>query len=143
MTRRPPLIEVWHWSWLDLRWTNSLSWWLAWDPGAIPVGGSDWHRPGADATPGSPTTWIETDSAESRALLDSLRAGRVAISATRDGPVLLRLDDELVAIGAEGTILVGPDGPFALVRSALARFPGATGSHRLMDPTGATLALTP
>ncbi len=31
MTRRPPLIEVWHWSWLDLRWTNSLSWWLAWD----------------------------------------------------------------------------------------------------------------
>ena len=63
MTRRPPLVEVWHWSWLDPRWTNSLAWWLAWDPAAIPVGGSDWHRPGADAPPGSPTTWIETAAA--------------------------------------------------------------------------------
>src|SRR6185437_8131693 len=52
MRRRPPLIEAWHWSWLDLRWTTPLSWWLAWDPAAIPVGGSDWHRPGSDAPPG-------------------------------------------------------------------------------------------
>ena len=143
MTRRPPLIEVWHWSWLDLRWTNSLAWWLAWDPAAIPVGGSDWHRPGSDAPPGTPTTWIETAAAEPDALLDGLRAGRTAISATRDGPVLLRVDGELVAAGAEGTILAGPDGPSALVRGALARFPGAAGCHRLIDPTGATLALTP
>ena len=142
MTRLPPLIEVWHWSWLDLRWTNSLSWWLAWDPGAIPVGGSDWHRPGADAAPGSPTTWIEAASAEPQALLDGLRAGRTAISATRDGPALVRVDGELVAAGADGTILAGPDGPFALVRGALARFDGAAGCHRLMDATGATLALT-
>ena len=142
MSRRPPLIEVWHWSWLDLRWTNSLSWWLAWDPGAIPVGGSDWHRPGSDAPPGSPTTWIETASAEPQALLDGLRAGRTAISATRDGPVLVRVDGELIAAGADGTILAGPDGPFALVRGALARFDGAAGCHRLIDATGATLALT-
>ncbi|MGH3263222.1 MAG: CehA/McbA family metallohydrolase, partial [Trebonia sp.] len=45
MPRRPPLLEVWHWSWLDLSWTTPLSWWQAWDPAAIPVGGSDWHRP--------------------------------------------------------------------------------------------------
>ncbi len=143
MTRRPPLVEVWHWSWLDPRWTNSLAWWLAWDPAAIPVGGSDWHRPGADALPGSPTTWIETAAAEPDALLGGLRAGRTAISATRDGPVLLRVGGELVAADAEGTILAGPDGPFALVRDALARFPGAAGCHRLIDVTGATLALTP
>jgi hypothetical protein len=143
MSGRPPLIEVWHWSWLDLRWTNSLSWWLAWDPGAIPVGGSDWHRPGADAPPGSPTTWIQTGTATSDGLLDGLRAGRTAISASRDGPVLLRVEDELVAVAAEGTILAGPDGPFALVRSSLARFPGRPGCHRLVDAAGATLALTP
>ncbi len=143
MTRRPPLIEVWHWSWLDPRWTNSLAWWLAWDPAAIPVGGSDWHRTGSDAPPGSPTTWIETAAAEPEALLAGLRAGRTAISATRDGPVLLRVDGELIAAGADGTILAGPDGPFALVRGALARFPGAPGCHRLLDPTGATLTLTP
>ncbi len=143
MTRLPLLVEVWHWSWLDPRWTNSLGWWLAWEPAAIPVGGSDWHRPGADAAPGSPTTWIETASADPQALLDSLRTGRTAISATRDGPVLLRVDGELVAVGAEGTVLAGPDGPYALVRGALARFPDAAGYHRLLDLTGATLALTP
>jgi PHP domain len=142
MRRRPPLIEAWHWSWLDPRWTNSLAWWLAWDPAAIPVGGSDWHRPGSDALPGSPTTWIETAAAEPEALLDGLRAGRTAVSASRDGPVLLRVDGELVAAGAEGTILTGPDGPSALVRGALARFSGAAGCHRLIDSTGATLALT-
>ncbi len=143
MTRRPPLIEVWHWSWLDLRWTNSLSWWLAWDPAAVPVGGSDWHRPGADAPPGSPTTWIETKAASPDGLLAGLRAGRTAISASRDGPVLLRVEDELVAVGAEGTILTGPDGPFALVTDPLARFAGRPGCHRLLDPAGATQALTP
>ena len=57
--------------------------------------------------------------------------------------MLLRVDGELVAAGAEGTILAGPDGPAALVRGALVRFPGAAGCHRLIDPTGATLALTP
>jgi PHP domain len=142
MVRRPPLLEVWHWSWLDLRWTNSLAWWLAWDPDAIPVGGSDWHRPGADAPPGSPTTWVEAEAADPGALLAALRSGRTAISATRDGPVLLRVDGELVAANADGTILAGPDGPFALVRGSLARFPGAPGCHRLIDASGATLALS-
>ena len=54
MSRRPPLAEVWHWSWLDPHWTTPLAWWLAWDPRSVPVGGSDWHRPGDDAPPGSP-----------------------------------------------------------------------------------------
>jgi len=142
MRRRPPLAEVWHWSWLDPRWTMPLAWWLAWDPGAIPVGGSDWHRPGDDAPPGSPTTWVECAGDEPSAVLDGLRRGRTAISASRDGPVLLRLDGELVAAGADGTILTGPDGPRARVRGSLARFPGAAGCHRLTDATGATLALT-
>jgi hypothetical protein len=147
MTGRPPLLEVWHWSWLDLHWTNSLSWWLAWDPAAIPVGGSDWHRPGSDAPPGTPTTWAETETDDPRdtspdAVLAAAAAGRTAISASRDGPVLLRSAGELIAVGAEGTVLAGPDGPCALVRSALERFGGRPGWHRLLDPSGATLALT-
>jgi hypothetical protein len=142
MKRRPPLAEVWHWSWLDQHWTTPLAWWLAWDAGSIPVGGSDWHRPGDDAPPGSPTTWVESAGEEPGAVLDGLRDGRTAISASRDGPVLLRVDGELVAAGADGTILVGPDGPTARVRSALARFPEAPGYHRLTDASGATLALT-
>ena len=38
--------------------------------------------------------------------------------------MLLRMDGELVAADAEGTILVGPDGPTARVGGPLARFSG-------------------
>jgi hypothetical protein len=134
MTRRPPLLEP--------RWTIPLSWWLAWDPLAIPVGGSDWHRPGSDAPPGSPTTWVEAESDDPAAVLAALAAGRTAVSAGRAGPVLLRVGDEFVACAADGAILAGPDGPTARVRGALAKFPAAGGYHRLIDPAGGTLAIT-
>ena len=143
MRGRPPLAEVWHWSWLDPRWTTPLAWWMAWDPAAIPVGGSDWHRPGDDAELGTPTSWVECEDTGPGAVLDGLRAGRVAISARRDGPVLLRAGGELVAVGADGAILTGPDGPRALVSGDLAAFPAAAGYHRLCGADGATLALTP
>jgi hypothetical protein len=143
MRRRPPLVEVWHWSWLDLSWTTPLAWWQAWDPAAIPVGGSDWHRHGSDAPLGTPTTWVECAEDEPAAILSGLRSGRVAISADRDGPVLLRLDGELVAVGADRLTLAGPDGGYRQVRGDLARLPGVGGYHRLLDPNGATRALTP
>ena len=143
MRRRPPLVEVWHWSWLDMRWTTPLAWWLAWDPAAIPVGGSDWHREGSDAPPGKPTTWVECLESSSEAVLDGLRAGRVAISAGPDGPVLLRHEGDLVAIDADGLTLAGPCGPRARIRGELARFPGEPGYHRLLDAEDATVALTP
>jgi PHP domain len=143
MRRRPPLVEVWHWSWLDKRWTTPLAWWLAWDAAAIPVGGSDWHREGSDAPPGRPTTWVECAGTEPSDVLDGLRAGRVAISAERDGPVLLRQDGELVAVDADGITLAGPQGPCARIRGDLARLAGRAGPHRLLDADGATLALVP
>ena len=143
MPERPPLVEVWHWSWLDLKWTTPLSWWRAWHPDAVPVGGSDWHRAGSDAPPGTPTTWVESATSDPADLLASIAAGRVAISAHRDGPVLLRTGGELVAVDADGATLTGPDGPRARVRGDMARFPGTAGCHRLLTATGATLALTP
>ena len=143
MRGRPPLVEVWHWSWLDPHWTAPLAWWLAWDPGAIPVGGSDWHRPGSDAPPGTPTTWVECAGEGPDAVLDGLRAGRVAISARRDGPVLLRSGGEMIAVGAEGMILAGPDGPRARVQRDRESFPAAAGYHRLLSDAGATVALMP
>ncbi len=142
MQRRPPLIEVWHWSWLDLRWTAPLSWWLAWHPAAIAVGGSDWHRPGSDAPPGTPTTWVLADAAAPDAVLAGVADARVAISASRDGPLLLRVDGELVAIEADGAILTNQDGPIRRVSGNLHRLGDATGYHRLIDPAGTTLALT-
>ncbi len=88
-------------------------------------------------------TWVECAGTGPGQVIDGLRAGRVAISARRDGPVLLRTGGELVAVGAEGTILTGPDGPRARVTSERATFPATAGCHRLCDPGGATLALTP
>ncbi len=143
MPERPPLVEVWHWSWLDLSWTTPLSWWQAWDPSAIPVGGSDWHRTGSDAPPGTPTTWVESATDEPAGIVASIAAGRVAISAHRNGPVLLRTGGEIVAVDADGTTLAGPEGPCARVRGDLARFGGTAGHHRLLSETGATVALTP
>jgi len=143
MRRRPPLVELWHWSWLDLRWTTPLGWWQAWDPAAIPVGGSDWHRPGSDAPPGRPTTWVQCAGTEPGDVLDGLRAGLVAISAERDGPVLLRHEGDFVAIDADGLTLAGPQGPCARIRGERARLTARPGPHRLLDASGATLALTP
>jgi hypothetical protein len=142
MPRRPPLLEVWHWSWLDLSWTTPFSWWQAWDPGAIPVGGSDWHRPGSDAPLGTPTTWVACAALDAAGVLDGLRAGRVAISAARDGALLLREPDALVAVGADGLVLVGPQGPVCRVSGDLARLPAAPGYQRLLTLAGATVALT-
>jgi hypothetical protein len=49
----------------------------------------------------------------------------------------------MVAVDGDGTILAGPAGPCARVRGDLARWPGAEGPHRLLDASGAVLALTP
>jgi hypothetical protein len=143
MARRPPLLEVWHWSWLDPSWTTPFSWWQAWDPAAIPVGGSDWHREGSDAPLGTPTTWVESADSGVDAIIEGLAAGRVAITASREGPVLLRHDGCLVAVGAEGLLVADPEGPYRRVRGDLERQPDRPGYHRLLTPSGATVALTP
>ena len=66
----------------------------------------------------------------------------MAISGRRDGPVLLRSDGGMIAVDAEGTTLAGPDGPLARVQRSRQSFPATAGYHRLVDDTGATLALT-
>jgi hypothetical protein len=143
MERRPPLLEVWHWSWLDPAWTTPLSWWQAWDPAAIPVGGSDWHRPGSDSPLGRPTTWVECDEDSGvSGVLEGLRAGRVAITAERNGPILVRHEGGFIAIGADGLLVADPEGPYRRVAGDVARLPGRAGYHRLVTPLGATLALT-
>jgi hypothetical protein len=75
-------------------------------------------------------------------VLGGLRARRVAISAGRDGPVLLRVGDELVAIGAAGTLLTGVDGRRRVVRDDRAVFPAEVGPHWLEDAETQVLAIS-
>jgi predicted metal-dependent phosphoesterase TrpH len=148
MSRRPRHAEVWHWSWLDRHWGGPMAWWQAFDPGLIPVGGSDFHRPGSDGLPGAPTTWIGCEASRVDdgdavgALLAGLRAGRTAISAGYTDPVLLRVDGELVAVGAEGLLLADSDGRRIPIRRDLATVPAPPGPARLEDHDTAVVALT-
>jgi hypothetical protein len=188
----PALAEVWHSSWLLRTWNGPIAWWRAAGAGVVPVGGSDFHVPGAGVELGSPLTWVAVDAdaaaaishppatargatltsptvargaalgssavargagtvgpavadhaAVAAAVLDGLRAGRTAVSVDRDGPVLLRLGDELVAIGAAGALLLAPDGSRRRIGSDHEALPATPGGHALLDPDGATLALSP
>lgn len=151
LDRPPPYAEVWHLSWLDRRDGGPLAWWqaaagflaagrraAAWP---IPVGGSDWHRPGSDARPGTPTTWIACEGDDAAAVLGGLAAGRTAISAGPDAPVLLRVDDELVAVDADGAMLVCPDGRRTPVHGPLARFADHPAPHVLETNDRLVLAI--
>lgn len=127
------LAEIWHSSWLDTRWTGPIAWWQSRGSSTVPIGGSDWHRPGSNASPGGPTTWVCVDAAANGpdelavAVLDGLRSGRTAISASPTAPVLYRIDDELVIDDG------GNDLPQLLVT-------GLDGSRRGAPRAGAALA---
>jgi hypothetical protein len=142
LTERPPLAEIWHWSWFDRTWTSPLAWWTAWGLETIPIGGSDFHDPDQGRPVGQPVTWVAAESTEVAAVLDALRAGRTAVSAAIHAPVLLRVEDQLVAVGADGTLLVDTEGRRRPVRGELARFPAAAGPHRLETPLAEVVAIT-
>ena len=144
MTDRPQLAEVWHCSWMDRTWTGPLAWWTAWGLDTVPIGGSDFHRVDRGGKSlGEPVTWVAAESAEPAALLAALLAGRTALAASVDAPVLLRVDDELVAIDADCTLLVDTEGRRRPVHGDLARFPAAPGPHRLETPLASVVAITP
>ncbi len=133
--------EIWHSSWFLLRtWGAPLAWWQAWSEQTVPVGGSDFHRVGSDAWPGSPTTWVLTEGDD---VLGAVVAGRTAVSADRAGPVLLRLGDELVALGADGALLTGFDRGRRRIVGDRAVLPAGPGPWWLEDDHMGALALTP
>ncbi|WP_216853635.1 CehA/McbA family metallohydrolase [Phytoactinopolyspora halotolerans] len=149
LTQHPPLAEIWHWTWLDTRWSGPLAWWNAWGWDTIPIGGSDFHSPEQGRALGVPVTWVAVEWSPSdgvtppfELVLDGLRAGRTAVAQRRDAPVLLRVDDEFVALGADGTVLVDVEGRRRVVRGEVARFPAAPGPHRLETPDAAVVAIT-
>ncbi|WNM40205.1 CehA/McbA family metallohydrolase [Micromonospora halotolerans] len=140
---RTQLVEVWHSGWWDRTWGAPLAWARAWRPDVVAVGGSDFHRPGDDAPPGSPTTWVlaDPDRAPGDAVLDALRGGRTAVSADPGGPLLLRLGDELLALDADGALLADPDGRHRVVRGDRCLLPAGDGLHVLESHRMEVIAL--
>ncbi|NEA24952.1 CehA/McbA family metallohydrolase [Actinomadura bangladeshensis] len=137
---RPRFAEIWHSSWWDRRWGAPLAWAELWRPGGlVPLGGSDFHDPAQLKTLGEPCTWVLTEGDD---VLGGLVAGRTAVSAGRDAPVLLRVEDELIAVGGDGTVLVGPDGRRTAVRGDRVRIPAERpGMHRLESHENEVIAL--
>lgn len=140
---RPPLAEIWHWSWLAPTWTGPLAWLNAWGRETVPIGGSDFHDPGEGRPLGAPVTWVACESTEPEAVLEGLRLGRTAVAASIDAPVLLRLGEELLAIGAEGTLLTDIHGNRRAVHGDIARFPATSGPYLLETPLAAVVAISP
>ncbi|MEV6108481.1 CehA/McbA family metallohydrolase [Streptomyces sp. NPDC051940] len=138
---RPRHAEVWHSGWFDRRWGAPLSWAQAWRPDVIAIGGSDFHRDGSDAEPGSPTTWLLAADDSPAALLAALAAGRTAVSAGAEAPLLLRTDDRLLALDADGLVLVRPDGSRQVVHGDRTTLPAGSGPYRLESYENEVIAL--
>lgn len=142
LSKPPSLVEAWHSSW-DRRTDAPLRWWG--ERGGVGVGGSDWHRPGDPEVLGCPTTWVEVPAApallDAEAVLAGLRAGRVAISASPQGPALLPFEDGLVVDKAAGLTLYDDDGRPRQVSTDRAWVEAGPALHRLVDDAGRVHAL--
>ncbi|ETK37951.1 CehA/McbA family metallohydrolase [Microbispora sp. ATCC PTA-5024] len=146
MTGRPRVAELWHWSWWDRTWGAPLAWGRAWADDLVPVGGGDYHSPEEGHPPGDPTTWVLAETAGGRgpeaadAVVAAVAEGRTAVSASPDGPLLLRHGDEFLAVDADGLVLWGPD-TRTVVRGDRVRLPARPGLHRLETPANQVMAL--
>lgn len=139
----PPLAEVWHSEWSQLpRHAGPLAWWVTAPPQSTAIGGSDFHRPGDNPELGEPTTWLLVEEPTVDGVVQALAQGRASVAADPLGPALLRVDGDVVALGAEGLVLTGPGRPSLPVRSDRASWPADSGKYWLETHDGVVRALT-
>ncbi|MFC6074923.1 CehA/McbA family metallohydrolase [Microbispora bryophytorum] len=153
MADRPRVVELWHWSWWDRSRGAPLAWAQAWthglagepDADLVVVGGGDYHRPEEGHLPGAPTTWVLAEGdgrgpEAAGAVVWAVAEGRTAVSASPGAPLLLRLEDEFLAVDADGLVLWGPQ-TRRMVRGDLALLPAHPGVHRLETHANEVVAL--
>ncbi len=132
------LSEVWHSSW-ERDNSEPIEWW-EYNGKPIPIGGSDFHKIGSDGLPGDPTTWIQVSTEDFHVtqdhVLDALRAGRVAISANPQAPVVFPIGDEIAVDGGDGCTLLTPSGSEKIIRSNFETFAAESGLYSLKDNSG-------
>ncbi|WP_093181519.1 CehA/McbA family metallohydrolase [Sanguibacter gelidistatuariae] len=156
LSTHPGCLEVLHSTWLkDRTWTGPWALWPVWGLDAVPIGGSDFHSPARGDQLARPTTWLAVDEGAltNDRVLDALRLGRTAVSIGVRAAVLLRTDDELHAIDADGAVLIDIDGRSRILHGDHVRLradvvgssdgvPGAgRGPYRLETPDREILAL--
>jgi hypothetical protein len=153
---RTGFLELWHISWfLDLTATGPWAYLRASGgasatsgPHGDPVllGGSDFHTPDQGFPPGTPTTWVAAEDRTPEAILDGIRHGRTAISRFPGPgePVLVRVGDDLVAVDADGTVLVDATDRRRRVRGDRGTFsaPPEHGPYRLEAADRTLLAIS-
>lgn len=144
LSRKPTHAEIMHETWLPNRRDTSIWAWLsAWGEPVIPLGGGDFHRPEDGHPTGLPTTWVQSADPSEEGVLAALKTGPTALSMGIDAPLLLRVDGELLAIDAEGTILVDFEGRRQLIRDSYAAIDAqGAGPYRLETSDRRILALT-
>ncbi|MBE1874928.1 CehA/McbA family metallohydrolase [Myceligenerans pegani] len=142
-------LEIWHISWF-LNPAASAPWAFLreWSRGReVPVllGGSDFHTPEAGFPPGTPTTWVAAAERTPEAILEAVTAGRTSIARFPGPgePVLLRAGGDLIAVDADGTVLVDAEGRRRLVRGERTVFRPGTGPHCLEAADRTLLAISP
>jgi len=153
LTDLPAALELWHISWFrDLTSTAPWAFHQRWDPGAVILGGSDFHFPTDPWTVGTPTTWVAAEDDSAEAILAGVQAGRTAISVgvSEDAvprplhtPVLLRVADDVIAVAASGTVLVDAEGRRRRITGETERIPASWGTGRwhLQDADRRVLAI--
>ena len=151
----PLALELWHVGWFrDLSSTAPWALWPSWRHDAILLGGSDFHNHDHKYLPGTPTTWVAAEDRSPEALLRAVHAGRTAIAMLPGpgSPALLRVGDELLAVEADGAVLVDIEGRAAPVRGQKATFRADTaagadaagnGPYRLETAARHLLAISP
>lgn len=147
MRRLPPALELWHVTWF-LEPTATAPWTLLsrWPEGTILLGGSDYHHPRHGYVPGTPVTWVAAEDRSAEALLEGVRAGRTAITRLPipQGPALVRLDDQLVAVDADAAVLRDVAGRSRLLHGDRVVIDDRwQGPYRLEAPDGTLLAISP
>ncbi|WP_309103656.1 CehA/McbA family metallohydrolase [Microbacterium sp.] len=156
LSRAPRAIELWHSTWYhELIATSPLAFHARWDRDAVLLGGADFHIRDQGVGPGTPTTWVAAEDASPDAILAGVAAGRTAIMGgvrVEDGltvpdvftaPVLVRIEGDVIATDADGTILVDGEGRRRSVRDDLSVFEAdpAAGPYYLLHPDRRIAAL--
>jgi hypothetical protein len=143
LSEPPTHAELLHSTWLaDPVSAASWAWWSL-SGARHPIGGSDFHRLGAGVVPGRPVTWVAAEDSAPEAIVAAAAAGRTALALAPDAPALVRDDEGVVAVGADGCIYADADGRRKVVHGERVRLAETSSVARLETPERMIVAVLP